>query len=400
MATFKPFKALRPNEAVARALVSPPYDTVTTKEANEIIVHNPYSFLRVTRSDAFDIQNKDKSVDFYKLARHHLNRFTDKGVFKKDDAPQYYLYTIQKGSFVQSGFVGLTSVLEYEKHVIKKHEHTLPSKVQDRIAHFNACQAQTSPVFLTVPSNQTFKDMIFNAKKSVPLYDIEIEEERHIVHAITDKNELDRLEDIFKTQPNLYIADGHHRAESAYQVAKQNGHEDALFLSVIVPDDQLNILGYHRIVKGLGGLSKESFFESLKGFGRLEFLNEPTLPSKPHELILIINHDYFKFTFHTELIVNRPLKETLDTYLLEKHILNDQLGIKDIKTSDAIEFVGGIKPLSYIESTMKEDDVAFLLYPLDIQTIMSISQSNQVLPPKSTWFEPKLKSGFFVYQYE
>lgn len=413
MATVKPFKAIRPAPGLADKIASLPYDVVNTEEARNLAKDNPYSFLHVDRAEidlAPSINPYDEIV--YEKARENFDRMLKKGLLIKDNEENYYIYREIMNGRSQVGLVATGSIDEYLEGIIKKHELTLPEKEQDRINHMDYCDAHTSPVFLTYKANQELKKLLNSWMKSKnPIYDFALEDEiRHTVWIIDDKTLIDKITSVFKEIDYLYIADGHHRAAASVKVGlkrrEQNpdykGDEEFnYFLAVLVPHDEVFIMPYNRVVKDLNGYSESEFIEKIKEKFEVEKCSEgqPFNPSKKHTFGMYLSGNWYKLTAKEGIFNPSDPIESLDVSILQKNLLDPILGIKDPRTDKRIDFVGGIRGLEELERRVKEDmKVAFSMHPTTVEDLIAVADAGMIMPPKSTWFEPKLRSGLFIHE--
>ncbi len=408
---IKPFKAIRPSEAYASDIAALPYDVYNREEAIQAVKGKPYSFLRVDRAEvelSSSVSAYDKSV--YEAARDKLYDMIQDGYFIQDSNPYFYIYQLTMNKRVQTGLVVCTSIDEYFQDQIKKHELTREEKEQDRINHVDTCNAHTGPIFLTYSSQEVIDKLIQTVlQQNAPIYDFESEDEiRHTVWRIDQESVIQQLMQLFDDVQALYIADGHHRAASAAKVGKlrreqhptYTGNEPYnYFLSVIFPDNQLKILDYNRVVKDLNGLTTSGFLEEISKVCEVEQLGtQPFQPSQKAEFGLFLCDQWYKLKAKH---IPDDLVESLDVSILQNTILSPILNIQDPRTDKRIDFVGGIRGLKELERRVHTDmKVAFSLYPTSIHELMAIADAGKLMPPKSTWFEPKLRSGLFIHKLE
>lgn len=410
MAVIKPFKGIRPALDKADKIAALPYDVYNREEAKAVVGNNPLSFLRIDRAET----NFDDSVDtyaecVYDKAHDLLWEMVENGDFVRDNEDSYYIYELTMDGRVQTGLVALASIDDYQNSVIKKHENTRADKEADRIHHVDTCNAQTGPIFLAYRANAVIRDIVASTKEGEALYDFTSEDGiRHRVFLISDKNDIDKIKTTFNNIDNIYIADGHHRAASAVKVGlkRRAEHPDYdgteefnFFLSVLFPDEELYIMDYNRVLKDLNGLSSDEFKAAIE---KIVDISEPKdkafYPEKKGEFTMYIDGKWHLCTIKDEYKSNDPVKG-LDVSLLQELILNPVLGIDDPKTSSRIDFVGGIRGLSELERRCEVDCVlAFAMYPTSIQELFDVADANLLMPPKSTWFEPKLRSGLFIHE--
>jgi uncharacterized protein (DUF1015 family) len=407
MAIIKPFRAWRPRPDLAEKVAALPYDVMNTEEARRMAAGNPYSFLHVDRAE-IDLPEAISPYDdqVYAQARKALETMKHSGVLEQDETPRLYVYQQQRGDHVQTGLVGCTSVEEYWADKIKKHELTRADKEQDRIRHVEACAAHTGPIFLIYRSQPEIRRLLQGIVASPPVFDFTAED--GIGHRVwlADAPVAERLAVAFAGAGDLYIADGHHRAASAAKVARMQGQDGALsggeadyFLSVLFADDELNILPYNRVVKDLNGLTEETFRQQVQASFQLEKLGlgESLAPSQTHEFGMFLSGSWYRLTLKPEQVPVEVLA-ALDVSILQYKLLNPILGIGDPRTDQRIDFIGGIRGLQELERRVGQDmQVAFSLYPTQVKELMAIADAGQLMPPKSTWFEPKLRSGLFIH---
>ena len=407
MTLIKPFKALRPQPQFAKQVASRPYDVLNSAEAKIEAQGNPYSFLHITKSE-IDV---NASVDIhaeavYQQAKENLAAFIKRDILFKEDKDCFYIYRLIMNGRSQTGLVCISSVDDYENDIIKKHEFTRPEKELDRINHIKTSGAQTGNVFLAYRNHPSIDNIIskwMNAKQ--PVYDFVADDEiQHTIWIINDSNIVKQIEEIFESSiPCTYIADGHHRAASAAKVRKALGKEATTnadyFLTTLFPSDQLYIMDYNRVVKDLNGLTEEDFLLALqKNFLVQEIGMKEYRPQHPHEFGLFIQNKWYKLAAKEETYSNDPIG-VLDVTILQNNVLDKILNITDPRTDNRIDFVGGMRGLGELEKRVKSGDVkaAFSLYPVTIDQLFDIADSGNVMPPKSTWFEPKLRDGLLTH---
>lgn len=412
MALIKPFKAVRPKTDLASQVASLPYDVMNTREAREMAKGNPFSFLHVSRAEIDFPENTDEhSQEVYNKAKENFFQFISDGVLFQEDKPLLYLYAQVMNGRRQIGLVASSSVEDYFNDVIKKHEFTRPEKEEDRIRHMETVHAHVGPIFLTYPKNKSV-DAIVNGIVSAqkPVYDFTATDNvQHTVWVLSNENLIAQLVSLFEKEiPFTYIADGHHRTASAAKVGlklksqnpNHNGTEEYnFFLSVLFPDEQLAIMDYNRTVKDLNGLSNEEFLEKVSlRFNIQRSTLETVKPNSLHQFGMYLNGVWYKLEAKREFIKQDPIG-ILDVTILQENILEPLLGIKDVRTDKRIDFVGGIRGLKELERRVDNGDmkVAFALYPVSLKQLMDIADSGNVMPPKSTWFEPKLRDGLFSH---
>ena len=407
MSIIKPFKALRPQPQFTKQVASRPYDVLNSAEAKLEAQGNPYSFLHITKSEIDLKEDTDHySPQVYQQAKDNLDAFIKREVLFQESKPCYYIYQLIMEGRSQTGLVAVSSVNDYEHNIIKKHEFTRPEKEQDRINHIRTTLAQTGNVFLAYRNNDKI-DTIINNWKSVksPAYDFIADDNiQHTIWVISDSEVIQSISDLFNTEvPCTYIADGHHRAASAAKVKDSMGNNvtesSKYFLTTLFPSNQLHILDYNRVIKDLNGLSEGSFIEALQQ----DFVVEKTgtqafKPADLHEFGLYLNKIWYKLTAKEGTYTTDEIG-ILDVTILQNNILDKLLGIKDQRTDTRIDFIGGIRGLKELEKRVDSGEMklAFSLYPVSIHQLFNIADSGNVMPPKSTWFEPKLRDGLLTH---
>jgi uncharacterized protein (DUF1015 family) len=406
MITIAPFKALRPEAQLAKQVASRPYDVLNSKEAKVEAQGNPASFLHVTKSEIDLPETLDiHSQEVYLKAKENLDAFTSRNILFRESKPCYYIYQLIMNGKSQTGLVCGSSVDDYENDLIKKHEFTRPEKEQDRINHIKTTGAQTGNVFLAYKNVAAIDTLINDWKKDrSPVYNFTADDGiQHTIWTINDAATISRITELFKTEvPVTYIADGHHRAASAAKVRKALGNaamEGAdYFLTTLFPSDQLHIMDYNRLVKDLNGLTEEEFIEKIKNNFSAEKISEAFSPAKLHEFGMYLNNQWYKLTAKENTFTTDPIG-ILDITILSNNLLEPVLGIKDQRTDKRIDFVGGIRGLNELEKRVNSGEmaVAFSLHPVTIQQLFDIADSGNVMPPKSTWFEPKLRDGLLTH---
>lgn len=413
MIKVKPFYALRPKKELVSSVAALPYDVMSSSEAREMVKGNPYTFLRIDRAEV----NLDKNVDIYSeqvynTAKELLEKFENDGVYVSDSEKKYYFYRQIMGEQSQTGIVGCSSIDDYLENRIKKHELTRADKEVDRIKHVDTCSAQTGPIFLAYKDSDTLDNIICEQTKKEPLYDFVSEDGvRHTVWT-TDNAEIDaRIESAFLSLDALYIADGHHRCASAVKVGLKRREENKgytgeeefnYFLSVIFPAKTLKILDYNRLLKDLNGHGVEDFIKIVEEkIGKVTKINgsEPYRPEKKHTVGMYVGGDWYKVEFHPEICSAKKAVDRLDCAILQKYFLSAILNIDDPRTDKRIDFAGGIRGLKYLEERCEQDmQMAISMYPTSLDDLMAVADDGDIMPPKSTWFEPKLRSGILIHK--
>lgn len=412
MAIVRPFRAIRPVKELAAKVAALPYDVMNTEEAREMVEGNPYSFLHIDKAEI----DLDPSVNIYdkmvyEKARDNLYDMISRGIFTRENRPCLYIYRQTMNGRAQTGIVGCTSIDDYSNNVIRKHEYTRADKEKDRINHVDYCNANTGPIFLTYRHRDEINNIVDSYTSGEPMYSF-VEEDGigHIVWIIDKDEDVAKITSVFGGVSRMYIADGHHRAASAVKVGQMRreqypnytGEEEFnFFLSVIFPDNDLKIMDYNRVVRDLNGLSAEEFISKVSenfdvaiydGVGQYK-------PEQKHTYGMYLEGKWYKLTAKEGTYYVEDPVARLDVSILQNNLLTPILGIEDPRTSDRIDFVGGIRGLRELEKRVKKDmKVAFSMYPTTIADLMAISDAGEVMPPKSTWFEPKLRSGLFIHE--
>lgn len=405
MASIKPFNALRPQQELAAQVASRPYDVLNSEEARAEAKDNPISFLHITKSEIdlpADIDIHSTAV--YKKAKENLLRFINQeNILFREEKPCYYIYQLVMNGRSQTGLVCVSSVDDYFNNVIRKHEFTRPEKEKDRIDHMSTIEAQTGNVFLAYRDVMEVNALINGWKATnKPVYDFMVSDGiQHSVWIIDRDIVVNSITQLFKTNvPATYIADGHHRAASAAKVSKQfpDNADAKYFLTTIFPASQLAILDYNRVVKDLNGLTGVKLISRLQDDFFITHSPEPVKPSQLHEFGMYLEGQWYILTSRKGTYTDDPIG-VLDVTILSNNILNKLLGIKDQRTDKRIDFVGGIRGLKELEKRVNSGEmkVAFSLYPVTIEQLFDIADSGNVMPPKSTWFEPKLRDGLLTH---
>lgn len=404
MPLIRPFSGLRPVPAYAADVVAPPYDVLNSDEARRRASGRPWSFLHISRAE-IDLPEGTDAYDpaVYAKAAENLRKMLDAGVLERDREPCYYVYRLTMGDHVQTGLVAVASVAEYDVNRIRKHEFTRPAKEDDRVRQIEALNAQTGPVLLAYKSQPDIDRLIASVTSAVPDYDLQADDGiGHAFWRVTDPVVVDRLTQGFDAMPAIYIADGHHRSAAASRVAAARaGGADALsgyFLAVIFPHNQMKILDYNRVVKDLNGLSGPTFLEKLATTFDVEKADGPVSPSTRGEFGMYLDGQWYRLQIRPQHIPADPVGR-LDVSLLADHLLDPLLGINDPRTDPRIDFVGGIRGLAELEKRVDSGEmaVAFAMHPTSMEELMAVADADKVMPPKSTWFEPKLADGLISH---
>ncbi len=407
MANISPFKALRPAAELAPKVASRPYDVLNSKEAKIEAQGNSYSFLHITKSE-IDLPESVNvhSAEVYEKAKQNLNAFIQRNVLFRESKPCYYIYELLMNGRAQTGLVCASSIDDYENNVIKKHEFTRPEKEEDRISHIKTTGAQTGNVFLAYRNVAPIDNLLNQWKRDRnAVYNFTADDNiQHSIWVINDSVSISHITSLFEEEvPNTYIADGHHRAASAAKVrAAFNGRatDNAnYFLTTLFPANQLHIMDYNRVVKDLNNLSAEAFLEEVgKNFDIEKTGENEVRPSALHQFGLYLDKSWYALTAREGTYANDPIG-VLDVNILQNNILGKTLGIEDPRTDKRIDFIGGIRGLDELVKKVDSGEaaVAFSLYPVSIQQLFDIADSGKVMPPKSTWFEPKLRDGLLTH---
>ena len=409
MAVIKPFCAIRPAVSKAERIAALPYDVYNRTEAKEEVKKRPESFLNIDRAETQFADTVDiYSPEVYQKAHDILWGMVEDGSFVSEEKECYYIYELTMDGRSQTGITACASIDDYEAGVIKKHENTRAEKEKDRINHVNACNAQTGPIFLAYRSNPAINEVVEAVKKEKALYDFTAEDGvRHRVWVISQERQIATVEQAFAGIGEIYIADGHHRAASAVRVGQMRreshpgytGEEEFnYFLSVLFPDKQLMIMDYNRVVKDLNGLTEEEFLEKASEVFQVEEIGaEGKKPGKKGSFSMYLKGRWYHCSIKPEDIPQDPVKG-LDVSVLQDKLLAPVLGIQDPKTDSRIDFVGGIRGLEGLERRCREGcAAAFAMYPTSIEELFAVADAGLLMPPKSTWFEPKLRSGLFIH---
>ncbi len=407
MAIIKPFKAIRPRADLTEKISALPYDVYSRAEAYELMKDDKLSFLRIDRPETQFAPGVDMyAPEVYEKAHELLWGMVKNGEFVQDNEACYYLYELTMNGRAQTGLVACSSVDDYQNNVIKKHENTRADKEADRINHVDYCDAQTGPIFLAYRYQEQLQKLLFSYKEKTPVFDFVADTDiRHRGWIIDKKSDIDAITAYFAEIPATYIADGHHRAASAVKVSlkRREANPDApeqeydYFLSVLFADSDLMIMDYNRYVKNLNGLSEETFLAKVSEKCNVEKLDKLEKPATKGCVSMYLKGNWYALTFRDEIKVDDPV-EGLDVAILQNEILAPVLGIADPKTNTRISFVGGIRGLKELERLVDgKGGVAFAMYPTSMAELFAVADAGLLMPPKSTWFEPKLRSGLFIH---
>lgn len=410
MATIRPFRGYRPLPDLAAEVAARPYDVLNSDEARQEVQGNPYSFLHIGKPEVDlprDIGLYDDRV--YAKGKENLDRFVHEGTLRRDASPSLYVYAQTMAGHDQFGIVGCVSVQEYLNDTIKKHELTRKDKEDDRTKHVKITNAHSGPIFLTYRADAELDGIVASVTRRKPTYDfLAVDGIRHRLWVIEDKEVIGRIADAFARIPNLYVADGHHRSAAAARVGKEladanpkhTGNEEYnFFLAVLFPHNQLRIMDYNRVVKDLNGRTEEEFLKELREKFSVEPARGQVKPSKKGEYGMYLKGRWFTLQATPALLRNPDPVAGLDVSILQQHLLSPVLGIDDPRTNKRIDFVGGIRGLQELERRVDSGEmaVAFALFPTSIDELLAIADAGKTMPPKSTWFEPKLRDGVVVH---
>jgi uncharacterized protein (DUF1015 family) len=410
MAVFQPFKAFRPVSDKAKEIAAPPYDVVNSQEAREIVKGNPLSFLHIGKPEVdLDPAINLYDAEVYLKGKENLQKLLDDGYLKEDATASLYVYAQTMNGRTQYGLVGCASVEDYWNDVIKKHENTRKVKEDDRCNHVRVTNAHTGPIFLTYRDSDYINGAVSKICSEPAEADFIADDGiRHQTWLIKDNEIAKKIEKTLNDVPFFYVADGHHRSAAAGIVGKERkeanpnhkGDEEYnYFLAVLFPASHLYIMDYNRLIKDLNGLTKDEFHAKLDDVFSIEEVKAQFKPSKKGDVGMFLNGNWFKLSFHEKYTHTADPVESLDVALLQKYVLDAILGIEDPRTDTRIDFVGGIRGLNELEKRVNsgEMEVAFAMYPTSVEELMAIADAGKIMPPKSTWFEPKLRDGLFVH---
>ncbi|MBR4074776.1 MAG: DUF1015 domain-containing protein [Firmicutes bacterium] len=409
MPIVKPFKSIRPNQEVVSRVAALPYDVYNRKEACAVVEREPMSFLAIDRAETqFPAEVSTYAPEVYAKARLMLDEAIEQGVFVQDDTAYYYIYELTMNGKSQTGIVACSSIDDYQNNIIKKHENTREEKEQDRIRHVDTTNAHTGPIFLAYRAVEAINEVVDRVKEEDALYDFTCEDGvRHAVWIIRKEEDAKIISDSFAEVPCTYIADGHHRCASAVKVGLKRraehpdytGNEEFnYFLSVLFPDEQLYIMPYNRTVKDLNGYTKEEFLTKISDKFTIETRDAAVEPEQKGTFGMYLDKQWYLLTAKEDILSDDPV-QGLDVSVLQDHLLGPILGIGDPRTDSRIDFIGGIRGVGELERRVSEDmTVAFSMYATSIQELLDVADAGLLMPPKSTWFEPKLRSGIFIHR--
>ncbi|MCB0687472.1 MAG: DUF1015 domain-containing protein [Saprospiraceae bacterium] len=413
MSTFVPFKAIRPLPKFVKSVASRPYDVLNAKEALEEAEDNPLSFYHVIKPEIdFPIDADPYAPEIYQKGKENFDRLVERGIMVEDAEPSFYVYRLNMGDHEQTGLVGCCSIDEYFNNIIKKHELTREDKETDRINHIRTSKLNYEAVFFFYPAVSNLDKLVEEATQGGPEFDFVSEDNiRHRVWTINQPDIVSDISSCFKSNvPSLYIADGHHRTAAGALTGRElreerhgqegDGGRDNYFMAVAFPDSQLKILDYNRLVKDLHGLSEQELLEKIANDFTIEKRYDAYHPERLHTYGMYLHGTWYKLTAKAGSFKTDDPIEELDVTILSKKILEPYLGIHDLRKDKRIEFVGGMRGLSELEKRVDSGEmkVAFAMFPVSIQQVINISDHDLIMPPKVTWFEPKLRSGLFVHK--
>ncbi len=403
MSLIKPLRGLRPVPDKAADVAAPPYDVLNTAEARIRSQGKPYSFLHISKPEIDLPEGTDPyDPEVYAKGAENLQFLIDEGVLIRDEQPTYYVYRLTMGEHVQTGLVFAGSVADYDRNRIRKHEFTRPQKEDDRVRQITALNAETGPVLLAYRASHAVGEIISAVSAGIPTYDLVADDGvGHTLWVMEDSQQVDELTHLFNAMDALYIADGHHRSASASRVAADknkdgNGdHSWDHFLCVAFPHNETQILDYNRVIKDLNGMEKDELLEKISAAFSITESDTPAKPQRPTEFGMYLDGQWYLLEIDRDRIpVDDPVAR-LDVSLLQDNLVSPLLGVQDQRTDNRIDFVGGIRGLSELEKRVNsgEMQIAFALYPTSMEALMAVADANEVMPPKSTWFEPKLADG-------
>ncbi|MFK2820122.1 DUF1015 family protein [Flavobacteriaceae sp. LMIT009] len=412
MPIFVPFKAYRPTSDKAKAIACRPYDVLNAKEAKQEAHGNPLSFYHVIKPEIdFDESHNPYAPEIYKKGKTNFDSLVENGVIFQDEKPAFYVYELTMNDHVQTGLVGCCAIDDYFNNVIKKHELTRPDKEEDRKNHIRSSQLNYEPVFLSYPKADAIDALVEKFKIEAPIYDFTADDGiKHRLWIVNEDNDLEQIESLFKTNvSSIYIADGHHRTAAGALVGREfrdngkstlNGEaRNNYFMAVVFPDNQLKILDYNRVIKDLNGLTEEGLLEAVAKKFDLETKNEAYRPETLHTFGMYLNNQWYKLTAKSGTFNDSDPIGELDVTILSDNVLEPIFNIVDLRKDKRIEFVGGLRGLGELEKRVDSGEmaIAFSMYPVSMKQLIAISDNDLLMPPKVTWFEPKLRSGLFVH---
>lgn len=404
MPLIRPFAALRPVQEHVADVIAPPYDVLNTQEARARVEGRPHSFLHISKPEIDLPEGTDPFAhEVYARGAENLQRLIKENILFREGSPCYYVYRLIMGEHVQTGLVAVASVSDYDSNRICKHEFTRPDKEDDRVRQIDALNAQTGPVFLTYRHNDTVDEVVAKVAAGTPEYDLQADDGvQHTLWVVDDADDINTLTETFDAMDCLYIADGHHRSAAGSRVAAmrrkagQAGTASDYFLSVIFPDNQMKILDYNRVVKDLNGMSESDFLSAVEKSFKIEKSENAVSPAGTQEFGMYLGGNWYRLAIRPERVPgNDDPVGRLDVSLLQNNLITPLLGIDNPRVDKRIDFVGGIRGLAELEKRVNSGEmaVAFSLHPTLLGDLMAVADANEVMPPKSTWFEPKLADG-------
>lgn len=409
MAVVKPFYCVRPAKELAGRVAALPYDVYSRKEARQAAKEQEFSFLKIDRPETQFPEDADMySETVYRKAKQLLEQWVLDGVFIEEKEQCFYIYRLTMNGRSQTGVVSCCSIDDYLSGAIKKHENTREEKERDRICHIDITDAHTGPIFLTYRAEDGIAKLVDETVRQKPLYDFVSEDGiGHTVWKVSDSDLISKMEQAFEKIPVLYIADGHHRAASGVKVGLKRRKEHPgytgqepfnFFLAVLFPDEELEILPYNRVVKDLNGLAKEQFLKLVGEKFEIEKIGPGAVPGQKGRFGMFLEGEWYMLTAKEEIVSTDPVKG-LDVSILQDYLLAPILGITDPRTDSRIEFIGGIRGIKELERRVSQDmKAAFSMYPTSMEELLNVADAGLLMPPKSTWFEPKLRSGLFIHR--
>lgn len=411
MAIIKPFKAVRPANEYVKMVAELPYDVMNREEAKKLAKGNKYSYLHIDRAEIdLDDNVNEHDEKVYLKAKENLNKFIDKNIFIKDEEEAIYIYREIVNDRAQTGIVACVAIDDNLNGVVKKHEYTKPDKELDRTNHIKYCNANTGTVLLTYKNKEEIEKIIdYYVYFMAPIYDFKTDDGViHTIWRVEKERDIVDLVNEFAKIDNLYIADGHHRCAAAENIALEKrsknpnytGKEEFnYYTAMIAPDTDLKVMDYNRVVKDLNGFNEEEFLEKIKEKFIVRKAQKNYKPNKKGHVGMYLDDNWYEIEFGKEYLQEGDVVDTLDISILQKHILDEILGIKNPRTDKRIDFIGGIRGSKEVERRVKEDmKVGFLMYPTHIDELISVADENKVMPAKSTWFEPKVRCGLFLHE--
>jgi uncharacterized protein (DUF1015 family) len=410
MSLIKPFRGLRPAPGRAADVAAPPYDVLNTAEARVRAEGRPWSFLHISKPEIDLPEGTDPyAAEVYAKGAENLQKQISEAILMRDPEPRYYVYRLRMGKHVQTGLVFIGSVADYDTNRIRKHEFTRPAKEDDRVRQITALNAETGPVLLAYRSNAEVGMIFSSIVTTEPTYDLVADDGvAHTLWVVDDQARIDRLSGIFNSMEALYIADGHHRSASGSRVSKAKNAAEGTeagenswdyFLCVAFPHNETQIFDYNRVLKDLNGHSKDELLEKIAAKFHIEATDEQAKPEKPEHFGMYLEGQWYKLEINNECVPREDPVARLDVSLLQNNLITPLLGVEDPRTDNRIDFVGGIRGLQELEKRVDsgEMQIAFALYPTSMEALISVADANEVMPPKSTWFEPKLADGLISH---